>query len=361
MNWIHWSVIAALVAAWPCAAQTDEDRRRISEFQDRIRNGQPNSPDDQAYLKTFNERMRVDFPKQHPARESTGLIPLPDLGKGAYQGEQGGLYPGGENAPPVAHAKAGVKLAKSIRPLDAEGREADDGKIVMISIGMSNTTMESQFFGKLVHEASGVNPKYLWVDCAQGGQVGIVTANPRSGYWKVANDRLWAAGVTPKQVQVAWVKQATAAPMRGFPMEARKLQGDLAGTVRNLRDKYPNIKIVYLSSRIYAGYAVVPLNPEPYSYEGGFSVKWLIADQISGNPELNYDPAKGPVKAPWLAWGPYLWTDGVKGRNDGLTWGPADVVKDGTHPSPSGSDKVAKLLLDFLKTDSTARPWFLGH
>jgi hypothetical protein len=41
-------------------------------------------------------------------------------------------------------------------------------------------------------------------------------------------------------------------------------------------------------------------------------VKWLIADQIAGNPELNYDPAKGRVRAAWLAWGPYIWADGVK-------------------------------------------------
>ena len=32
---------------------------------------------------------------------------------------------------------------------------------------------------------------------------------------------------------------------------------------------------------------------------------------------------------------------------------------DGVHPSPAGRQKVARLLLDFLKTDDTARAWFV--
>ena len=77
-----------------------------------------------------------------------------------------------------------------------------------------------------------------------------------------------------------------------------------------LHNKFPNLKIAYLSSRIYGGWAASPLNPEPHAYEEGFSAKWLIADQIAGKPELNYDPAKGAVQSPWA--------DGLKGRNDGM-------------------------------------------
>src|SRR5260370_26278717 len=96
----------------------------------------------------------------HPVRDSAGMVTLPDLGKGTYQGEQGGLYPGGENVPPAAHAKAGVKLARGIRPLDAEGRESADGKVVMISIGMSNPTLESQVFAKMMSPSPGTNRQY---------------------------------------------------------------------------------------------------------------------------------------------------------------------------------------------------------
>jgi len=131
-------------------------------------------------------------------------------------------------------------------------------------------------------------------------------------------------------------------------------------TLHNLTDRFPKLKIAYLSSRIYAGYATTPLNPEPHAYEGGFAVKWTIADQIAGKPELNYDASKGPVRAPWLAWGPYLWTDGVNGRKDGVVWVRDDVGQDGTHPSESGRIKVAGMLLNFLKAEPTAKSWFLA-
>ena len=290
------------------------------------------------------------------------MIPLIDLGKGSYKGEQGGLYPNGENVPPAAHAKAGLQIARSIQPLDAEGHASKDGRIVMISIGMSNTTIESQVFAKMLASGAGVNPKLLFVDCAQGGQVAGITANPKANYWNVDEERLRAAGVTPKQVQVAWVKQASANPSKEFPVEAKKLESLLAQTIRNMRDKYPNLKIAYLSSRIYAGYAKSPLNPEPHAYEGGFAVKWLIADQISGNPELNYDPARGAVKAPWLAWGPYLWADGVKVRSDGLMYGKDEFMEsDGTHPAPAAREKVARQLFDFLQKDPSSKPWFVAR
>ena len=47
-------------------------------------------------------------------------------------------------------------------------------------------------------------------------------------------------------------------------------------------------------------------------------------------------------------------------RLDSLVWLRDDFAKDGTHPSESGQAKVAQLLLDFFKTDPTARPWFVG-
>ncbi len=76
-------------------------------------------------------------------------------------------------------------------------------------------------------------------------------------------------------------------------------------------------------------------------------------------PSLSFDPAKGHRKSPVLLWGPYLWADGQKGRKLGdLVWKPEDFGGDGTHPSPSGRQKVAGQLLHFLKTDPTAKIWF---
>ncbi len=127
-------------------------------------------------------------------------------------------------------------------------------------------------------------------------------------------------------------------------------------------ERYPNLRLAYLSSRIYAGYATTPLNPEPYAYEGAFSVRWVIQSQIKAdNPQLNYDPKHGETLAPLVLWGPYLWADGVQPRkSDALVYTRQDLVADGTHPSDSGRRKVADQLLKFMKTDEAARRWFLA-
>ncbi len=340
------------VAAQPTAEQREFMRRTMEQL----------TPEQRAHVAASGKINREEWKKEHPARESTGLIPLPELGSGTYQGEQGGLYPGGRNTPPAAHLKAGLARAHAITPLDAEGRPSKDGKIVLISIGMSNTTMKFQAFMKLANADPSLNPNLLLVDGAQGGQVAWVTANPKMPFWEVVDQRLAAAGVTRKQVQAGWILQANAGPTRPFPTEVKELQQNLADTLHVMQDRFPNLRIAYLSSRTYAGYATSPLNPEPHAYEGGFAVKWLIANQIAGKPELNYDAKKGPVRAPWIAWGPYVWADGVKANKDGLSYVRADYTdQDGTHPTPSGREKVAAHLLQFLKTDSTAAPWFTGH
>jgi hypothetical protein len=298
-----------------------------------------------AQRKEQQAKRLADYAGTHPPKDSTGMVPLTDLGKGTYKGETGGLYPGGANHPPSAHMKAGLAAAAKIAPID--------GKIVLLSVGMSNTTMEFSAFQKLAAQESGLNPNLVTVDGAQGGQTAAVTANPKANYWKVNEERLSKAGVSAKQVQVVWLKQANAGPTREFPAEAKKLEEDIVKTLHNLHDRFSNLKIVYFSNRIYAGFAASPLNPEPHAYETAFAPKWVIARQIAGDAELEYD------KMPWLAWGPYLWSDGVKGRRDGLTYSRDDLGPDGTHPSESGRLKIAKKLMEFLKTDPTSKPWFL--
>jgi hypothetical protein len=77
------------------------------------------------------------------ANTSVGLTPLDDLGAGPYKGFEGGLYPGGSNARPAAHDAAGLALANAIVPLDTLGNPSPTGRIVFISIGMSNTSRNS--------------------------------------------------------------------------------------------------------------------------------------------------------------------------------------------------------------------------
>lgn len=291
-------------------------------------------------------------------QERGGAVPLCDMSAtDVYKGEDGGLYGAGKNEPPQAHADAAKAEAAKIQPLDADGNPAAVGKVVLISIGMSNTTQE---FSRFMQLARGT-AKCTIVDGAQGGQAAIQWDTPEARPWGELERRLTAAGVTAKQVQIAWIKQALIQQGQhgAFPAHARKLQEEVGKIVRIAKAKFPNLRIAYLSSRIFAGYAKSQLNPEPYAYEGAYSMRWLIQDQIKGAKELNFDPAKGEVKAPLLLWGPYLWGEGVNARKcDGLTWKESDLGKDGTHPSDDGREKVAQLLLKFLKGDPYAKAWF---
>src|SRR5512139_4255641 len=75
------------------------------------------------------------------AGQGNGMLPpLVDLGPGqSYQGQEGGLYPGGSNVRPAAHDAAGQKIARGIVPLAADGNpDPDNGKIVIMPVSVSN-------------------------------------------------------------------------------------------------------------------------------------------------------------------------------------------------------------------------------
>lgn len=365
-------VLAALLFLLPtlvAAAEEEIDWNRARTLNQKAQRGGALTPEEQAYLERARQARSQPEAEVPPARSETGLVPLTELEKGDYKGEGGGLYGGGQNSPPADHLKAAQAEAAKVQPLDAQGRPSPEGKIAVVSIGMSNTSQEFTRFKEIADADPEKSPRLVIVNGAQGGQDAPAWANPgppaqgRPDVWGVLDARLKDAGVAPAQVQVIWLKQALVQPSRfgQFPDHARRLQEDVIPAFNRLKARYPNLRIAYLSSRIYAGYATTALNPEPYAYESAFAVRWLIQAQIKGDPRLNCLPERGEVKAPLVLWGPYLWGDGVKPRKaDGLVWKREDLGPDGTHPSDSGRQKVAELLLTFFKTDPTARPWFVG-
>lgn len=300
------------------------------------------------------------LPAQNCNGTSIGAAALTDLGTGTYQGFQGGLYPGGQNVPPAAHLARGQAAMAQVVARDAAGNPSASGRIVLLSIGMSNCTQEFSTWMGIANGDPNRNGAVTIVDGAQGGQTAAIIQNPNANFWTVVQQRLTTAGVTAAQVQAVWLKEADAQPTAAFPGHAQTLQAELAQIARNLKVKYPNVQLCFCSSRTYAGYATTGLNPEPFAYESGFAVKWLLEQQMSGDPQLNSDPLAGPVTAPWLGFGAYLWTNGTTGRSDGMVWTCADVSADGTHPSLLGRDKVANLLQAFFTQNALTTPWYLG-
>ncbi|HZM01176.1 MAG TPA: PKD domain-containing protein, partial [Planctomycetota bacterium] len=196
---------------------------------------------------------------------------------------------------------------------------------------------------------------------AQGGKAAADWADPTDPLWATLAARIAAAGLSPLQVQVAWVKLAEKQPgpsYGAYPLHSDALAADIETVLHTLIAVYPNLRLAFLSSRTRAYTNLfTDLNPEPFAYESGLAVRKLIEQQLGGAPSLAY--ALPSPSAPWLAWGPYLWADGTTPRSDGLTWICTDTVADYTHPSATGVQKVADQLLAYFKTDSTSTPWYL--
>ncbi|MDJ0953331.1 MAG: hypothetical protein QNJ81_06605 [Acidimicrobiia bacterium] len=292
---------------------------------------------------------------------STGSVPIPDLGGDTYQGEAGGLYPDGSNDLPADHASLGLWHAAQIEPLDGAGDPDPSGSIVLLSIGVSNTRSEYGMFARRARDV--VDSDVMLINGAQPGEDISQWQSADSRAWQAIDGALGQNGVTAEQVQAVWIKLPDIvngpAEILPFPTNSLTYRDQLAVVVQHARDAYPNLRLAYLSSRIYAGYNTSGRpSPEPLAYENGFGVKWLIADQIAGDASLNADPRRGEVEAPWLAWGPYLWADGTNPRSDGLIWECGDLQDDGIHPSQSGAVKVADMLVAHFTTHPTAAPWF---
>jgi hypothetical protein len=213
------------------------------------------------------------------ANAVTGFVPLNDLGAGTYLGFTGGLYENGTNSVPLDHAALGAAHAAAVQPLDSAGVASPAGKIVLLSIGMSNTTQEWCSASSalpcdaytLMGQAAvsvGVNHTTLAiVNGAAGSQTASTWDSAAdANHDRVRDTRLAPAGLTELQVQAVWLKVADSVPMMSLPSassDAYALETFMGDIVRALKMRYPRLQLVFTSSRIYAGYASSMLNPEP--------------------------------------------------------------------------------------------------
>jgi hypothetical protein len=311
----------------------------------------------------------------------TVKVPLIDLLGNTYHGHAGGLYPGGTNFPPADHDSVAKLRRNTIKPLDVNGDESPFGKFVLLSIGSSNTSREwcssasgppcsaSSFMGRAAQDASVNHYTMVIVNGAAEGQDAAQWTSPTSpNYERIKVGRLAPLGLSENQVQAVWLDLFDAKPTASLPADsadANTLLANLGMVMRALRAHYPYLRLVFVSSREYGGYATIDLNPEPYAYESGFAVKSLIESQINEMRGQPPNPRAGTLDyvkraAPLLLWGPYLWAAGATPRSDGLVWLSTDFDADGFNPSQAGIAKVAEKLLDFFRNSPYTRCWFVN-
>lgn len=388
-------------------AEPPIDPARGRQLMEKSTRGETLTADEQAYLDRVKQAIRERNAGKKtkspapPSREIVTnpadwatLVPLTDM-TDPYKGEDGGLYGGGRNEPPPAHQTAHLKESQAIVPRDAEGKPASNGKIGFITIGFSNPSIESEDFKRTADADPQKSPSVVIVNGCIGGRSAVMWAwdgaasLPKSEQerldramdtvrmpkgkrastgmekdtWPTLAQRIETAGLAPAQVQVCWLKhvEANPKPFGEFPAHARTLQADIAAILNIARQRYPNLRVVYLSSRTFGGWSGRESgSPEPYAYESGFGTRWVVQSQIAGDAQLNFDSTRGEVKAPLVLWGPYLWARGDSPRKlDGLTWTRNDVRPDQLHPNEAGSGKTTTLLLNFFKSTEGPARWFL--
>ena len=326
-----------LLGAWFATLHAADDQsidvQRGKELMRKFQAGETLTPDEQAYLDRVREAIRKRSQSAHssgPAKIAAvaeKLVPLTEL-TGRYKGEDGGLYGGGSNDPPKLHREAYLKESLKIRPLDTNGQPASDGKIGFITIGFSNTNLESIAFKAAADADPQKSPRVVVVNGSIGARCAAMWAwdgddvlpkaeqqrldkemdvlhMPKTGRrhpaglgdrdtWPWLERRLKEAGLAPAQVQALWMKHVEAGPknLGEFPAHAKALEDDMADILIIAKRRFPNLRVAFLSSRTFAGWnANFAGSPEPFAYESAFAVRWLVQRQVAGEERLNYDPA----------------------------------------------------------------------
>lgn len=266
------------------------------------------------------------------SRQAMDLVPLTDSVSVA------GLY-ADSNEMPASHRSAAPPLV----PID--------GTFGFATIGMSNGLEEWAAFTSHAQQRGALAAGAVLASGAVRFRTMRSWNDPLNRTWDRAIDRIAKSGIGPEQVQVLWMKMGSQLHELGFgpthervAMERAWLRSILTEAVAHL----PNLRRVYMSSRIYAGYARSTNHCEPVTgYDNGLAVKAVVADSVAG---------RTPV---WVAWGPYLWGNGSTPRMDGFVWLREDFDDDGLHPSPEGARKVAELLFDFFSNEP-GMAWMLS-
>jgi hypothetical protein len=250
----------------------------------------------------------------------------------AASDESGTTYPSflydGSNNPPQALLDR--IAAQNIQPIN--------GKIVVAFEGMSNSR---DVFNQFVEDAENnpdVNNDVVVFDMKARGGCDLKCWVDGSG--QVADD--------PSAVQVMVMYHSNNRPQdkyqnsKRFPAHALETKGELLERFSQVKSLYPNLKLIVINARSYAGWSCGGAKKtsyrEPVAYEEGFAVKWAIED-------ANADQSFGiPVM-----WGAYFWEVLPKSY----------YKDDGVHPGAALTQLVSDRYMAFFQ-DPDIFPWFGG-
>jgi len=220
------------------------------------------------------------------------------------------------------------------------------GPTVLLSIGMSNAKGIWDKFKSDAEVDTLKNPDVQVVNGAQaGGAVASWASEGLEKTWGELDESLGNVGVTKKDISVIWFMLANTVKSSSTPETySTTLETDTRNALDLFAIEFPNLKVVWLQSMIYAGYSTASGNREPYAHETGVVAQRVLVDQ------------SWPF---FVGYGPYLWADGTVPRDDGLTWLCSDFKDDGNHPDTGAKIKHSDNLIRFFHEDSVASIGYL--
>lgn len=211
-------------------------------------------------------------------------------------------------------------------------------------LGFSTAAMTGNVF-KLICTMKDLDPHLTIGIGAQGGMDINAMLDEGSGYWRKAILDLSNVGLSNAQIQLIWISTGDMqSASLEFPKQSIALADKYHTLLLMIKQKYPNIKIVFLSDRTFAGYIDnngPQLLAEPTAYYTSWAVKFLIERQLQSLTDYTYSDI------PFIDWGPMLWTNGETGDSYNYKWDCDDAAKGGIHPTAKGRSKEAIRLYNF--------------
>lgn len=290
-------------------------------------------------------------------------IPIDVIGTGTFRDSIGGLYPDGSNVPSGTYAGDLLAASQSIVPLDTFGNPAKTGKLAKVTFISLGGSTGGHNMKALKNKTLGnplTNPKLQLLSCNNGSGNASINDITNQGaiYWAHVSKILKGGKSSYRQVQVIYLETEDSSASVTWPARPNRVKDLLETSLRVLKQKFPNLKIVYTLGRTKTFASKAMWNREPSPYYFGWAAKWAIQDQINGVPGTEY---KGEnAVAPMLAWGFYQWADSLPRQTDGFYWRKS-LTADGLHANEVGQDTLSNRFQQFLLTDPYASTWYAKH
>lgn len=273
----------------------------------------------------------------------------------SYKGQGGRLYQGNKNSPELNHKILLQQQLQLIKPVDVNGVSDSNGKVGFIFIGDSYTAGEFETLADFLKGNAQANQSLVLIDGAQSN-LSVNHWDKSLFAWDTLNKKVAEKEVSAKQVQVIWINIGFSDYSGEFEADVHKQADLLENLVKTALVKYPETKVVYLSSPRYAGLSKDENYQEPQTYEAAFAVREIIGRQEKG--ELVFRQGNTSLKTePALVWGPYIWNNDTSG-NSVFGYKVENYAADGLILTVQGKQRLAVDLFDFWSTYEFSRVWF---